>query len=57
MTLIGDLIRLPTEDYNVILGMDWLSRHYTWVDCRRKLVHFCRPGEDILEFRGEKVKE
>jgi hypothetical protein len=57
VTLVGDLIRLSIEYYDVILGMDWLSRHYAQVVCRQKVVHFCRPGEDVLEFRGEKVKE
>jgi hypothetical protein len=28
VVLIADLIRLPIEDYNAILGSDWLSRHY-----------------------------
>jgi hypothetical protein len=55
--LIGDLISLPIEDYDAILGMDWLSWHYARVDCERKLVHFYKPGEDIFEFRGKKVKE
>jgi hypothetical protein len=32
VTLVGDLIRLPIEDYNIISGMDWLLRHYARVD-------------------------
>jgi hypothetical protein len=48
---------LPIENYNTILGMDWLSRHYTRVNCKRKIVHFCRSGNDILEFKEEKVRE
>jgi hypothetical protein len=27
------------------------------MDCKRKLVQFCKPGEKILEFWGEKLKE
>jgi hypothetical protein len=55
--LTRDLICLSIKDYDAILGMDWLSRHYARIDCKRKLVNFCRPGEEILEFRGEKAKE
>jgi hypothetical protein len=57
VTLTGDLIHLPIEDYDVFLGMDWLSRHYGRVDCNHKVVYFCRPKEHVLEFRGERVKE
>jgi hypothetical protein len=37
--------------------MDWLSRHYARVDYKHKVVYFCKPGEDVLEFIGEKVKK
>ena len=33
-----DLVLLDVMDFNVILGMDWLSQHYATVDCRRKEV-------------------
>jgi hypothetical protein len=56
VTLVGDLIHLPIEDYDIILGMDWLSRHYGLVDCKQKVVYFYKPRKDVLEFRGEKVK-
>ena len=36
----------------VILGMDWLSRHHATVDCYRKEVRFCRPGETEVIFYG-----
>jgi hypothetical protein len=42
ITLKGDLIRLPIEDYDIILGMEWLSRHNARVDCKQKIVYFCR---------------
>jgi hypothetical protein len=56
VTLVGDLIRLPIEDYDIILGIDWLSRHYAPVDYKQKVVYFCKPREHVLEFMGEKVK-
>jgi hypothetical protein len=45
------------EDYDLILGMDWLSEHHTRVDCKEKLVQFVRPGKDVLEFKENQVKE
>ena len=33
--LVG-LILLEIHDFDVILGMDWLSRHHTTMDCYRK---------------------
>ena len=40
-----ELILLDIHDFDVILGMDWLSRHHATVDCYRKEVRFCRLGE------------
>ena len=42
---LADLILLDIHDFDVILGMDWLSRHHATVDCYRKEVRFCRPGQ------------
>ena len=41
---LEDLILLDIHDFDVILGMDWLSRHHATVDCYRKEVRFYRPG-------------
>ena len=47
-----DLILLDIHDFDVILGMDWLSIHHAIVDCYRKEVRFCRPGETEVVFYG-----
>ena len=36
--LSADLIELPIQDYDLILGMDWLFQHRAIVDCRAKTV-------------------
>ena len=41
---MANLVLLDIQDFDVILGMDWLSRHLATVDCFRKEVKFCRPG-------------
>ena len=33
-----DLIALPFHEFNLILGMDWLSKHRAIVDCDKKTV-------------------
>ena len=33
-----DLIALPFHEFNLILGMDWLSKHRAIVDCDKKIV-------------------
>ena len=33
-----DLINLPFQEFDLILGMDWLSKHQAIVDCGQKTV-------------------
>ena len=51
---LGDLIELSFREFDVILGMDWLSRHRTIVDCRMKRVTLRTPNDDEVIFIGEK---
>ena len=48
----ANLVLLDIQDFNVILGMDWLSQHHTTMDCVIKEVKFCRPGEPKITFCG-----
>ena len=50
---LGDLIEFFKE-FDVILGMDWLSRHQVMVDCRMKRVTLRTPNEDEVNFIGER---
>ena len=49
---LADLILLDIHDFDVILGMDWLSRHHATMDCYRKEVRFCRPRQTEVVFYG-----
>ena len=49
---LADLVVLDIQDFDVILGMDWLSRHHATVDCFRKEVSFGKVGESDMIFRG-----
>ena len=46
------MILLYIHDFDVILGMDWLSRHHATVDCYRKEVRFYKPGQTEVVFYG-----
>ena len=51
---LGDLIELSFREFDVILGIDWLSRHRAIVDCKIKRVNLRTPDEDEVTFIGER---
>ncbi|KAG8655803.1 hypothetical protein MANES_04G070250v8 [Manihot esculenta] len=50
-----DLISLPIMDFYIILEMDWLSNHYTTLDCRNRKVifHILRTKEFSFDGTGD----
>ena len=34
----ADILALPFHEFDLILGMDWLSKHWAIVDCDKKIV-------------------
>ena len=51
---LRDLIELSFREFDVILGMDWLSRHRVIVDFRMKRVTLRTPNDDEVIFIGER---
>ncbi|OMO86567.1 reverse transcriptase [Corchorus capsularis] len=49
----ADLIPLEIYDFDVILGMDWLSRHGAQIDCQTKTLMLKKPDYPVIEFPGE----
>ena len=47
-----DLVALDMRDFDVVLGMDWLSRHKATLDCYKKEVKLYMPGKLEVKFRG-----
>ena len=47
-----DMIVLGIRDFDIVLGMDWLSRHRGTLDCYKKEVILVRPEEPGVIFRG-----
>ena len=52
---LGDLIELSFREFDVILGMDWLSRHQVVVECRMKRVTLRTPSGEEVTFIGERL--
>ncbi|GKV24168.1 hypothetical protein SLEP1_g33813 [Rubroshorea leprosula] len=50
--LSASLFVLDISDFDIILRMDWLSKHFTSIDCHRKWVIFNIPGEPEFSFQG-----
>ncbi|CAN6677011.1 unnamed protein product [Malus baccata var. baccata] len=49
-----DLIPFKLAEFDVILGMDWLSKHRANVACWEKTVTFNRPGLPAVTIMGER---
>ena len=47
-----DLIVLGIHDFDIVLGMDWLSKHRATLDCYKKEVRLVHPEEPSVIFRG-----
>ena len=54
--LFADLIVLDMNDYEIILGMDWLSKYYAKIDCKKKIVIFHPPDADQFILVGTQSK-
>ena len=50
----GDLIELSFREFDVILGMDWMSRHQVVVDFRMKRVTLRTPSGEEVTFIDER---
>ena len=48
----ADLVALDMRDFDVVLGMDWLSHHRATLDCYKKEVKLHRPGKFEVKFKG-----
>ena len=54
VVLKANLIPLEMTDFDVILGMDWLSCHRASMDYFTKKIMFRKPGYPELEFEGNR---
>jgi hypothetical protein len=60
--IIGDRVLLENLavfqmlGFDIILGMDWLSKYYANIDCRKKEVIFRSSSEEEFKFYGSRVR-
>jgi hypothetical protein len=52
---VANLIVLKSKGVDVILDMDWLSKHKVLIDCAKKSVKLTTPDGKELEFVVETV--
>jgi hypothetical protein len=52
---IVNLIVLESKGIDVILGMDWLSKHKVLINCAKKSIKLTTPDGKELEFVAESV--
>jgi hypothetical protein len=50
---IANLIILKSKGINIILGMDWMSKHKVLIDCARKSIKLTTEGGKELEYEAE----
>ena len=49
-----DLNILPFGSYDVLLGMDWLEKHWNLVDCKEMIIYYRVQGGTRKEIQGIK---
>nr|XP_043638153.1 uncharacterized protein LOC122609160 [Erigeron canadensis] len=59
MTLVDkdfaiDLIPVETSSFDIIVGIDWLSKHHATICCHEKIVHIPLPNDETLIVQGDK---
>ncbi|XP_075500155.1 uncharacterized protein LOC142538742 [Primulina tabacum] len=49
----AELIQLNMIEFDIILGMDWLAKHHTIVDCQKKNVRIQTPTKEEVIYHGK----
>jgi hypothetical protein len=52
---VANLIVLESKGVDIILGMDWLSKHNALIDCAKKSVKWTTPDGKEMEFVAKPV--
>ncbi|KAA3487782.1 Transposon Ty3-I Gag-Pol polyprotein [Gossypium australe] len=52
-----DLMLLPFDEFDVILGMDWLTLHDVVVNCRQKIIELKSENGEILRIDSDESGE
>eukprot|EP00253_Pinus_taeda_P028227 PITA_28227 len=52
--VIADLNVLPLGSYDILIGMDWLEKHWSLVDCQTKIIYYRDQQGARKEMQGIK---
>ncbi|XP_073061844.1 uncharacterized protein [Primulina eburnea] len=55
-TFNAELIQVNMVEFDIILGMDWLSKSHAIVDCRRKIIKLRTPSQKEITYHGKAKK-
>eukprot|EP00253_Pinus_taeda_P017334 PITA_17334 len=50
----ADLNTLPLGSYDILIGMDWLEKHWSLVDCKTKVIYYRDKQGNRKEMQGIK---
>ncbi|KAK5772190.1 hypothetical protein PVK06_048467 [Gossypium arboreum] len=53
---LADLMLLPFDEFDVILGMDWLTVHDAVVDCKRKTIDLRSANNEVVRVESIDLK-
>ncbi|KAI3746537.1 hypothetical protein L6452_08971 [Arctium lappa] len=51
-----DLIPIKLGSFDIVVGMDWLSKNHAEISCSEKILRIPLPGGEVLIVPGEKSK-
>eukprot|EP00253_Pinus_taeda_P027125 PITA_27125 len=52
--IIADLNILPLGSYDILIGMDWLEKHWSLVDCKSEIIYYRDQQGNNKEMQGIK---
>eukprot|EP00253_Pinus_taeda_P005349 PITA_05349 len=52
--ITADLNILPLGSYDILIGMDWLEKHWSLVDCKTKIIYYKDQQGNNKEMQGIK---
>jgi hypothetical protein len=53
VNFVTELIVLESKGVDIILGMDWLSKHKVVINCTKKIINLTTPDGKKMEFVAE----
>src|SRR3954466_15677513 len=56
LVFLASPIALKSSDIDVILGMDWLSRHNVVLDCKAKSVKLTHPSGKSINYTSPRTR-